>query len=268
MHQYFQLLLENKLEEAERLRKECVPNKLTKFIPLSDDNNKNKSIFDVLESNRLWFSDIKFFNDPYEGKWMYVDKQELSKFKYQEENFIEMQNFLKERTDQFVVSCLSKNTFNCLPMWAYYTNNYKGFCVEYSVERADAIYPVEYVSDRMDIGKILSILCWEVQEYKNNPNNAKSNNIKSKATLLNLQFQIKHQSWSHENEYRILYPNYLYTTGIAASLKQIGLKVNKIVAGINCTDEHLNRLSEISMSLGSGNVSRIKLSKSKYDLLY
>lgn len=28
------------------------------------------------------------------------------------------------------ITCLSSNSVDYLPMWAYYTNNHKGFCVE------------------------------------------------------------------------------------------------------------------------------------------
>ncbi|AGF57264.1 hypothetical protein B0P06_004443 [Clostridium saccharoperbutylacetonicum] len=62
---------------------------------------------------------------------------------------------------------------------------------------------------------------------------------------------IKHESWLHENEYRVLLPNIekvLY--GKRVPLDEIGVKIKSIFLGKYCSMRNKKKLFEISQKLG------------------
>ena len=198
MRQYFDLILDGKIEEAKDYMKRCVPQKLYKFVSLSDKKEckaVNNSKFETLANNHIYFSPFSQLNDPYEFQCWPIGET-MKNHDYPDELIGQFQ----ERFDlskHCVVACLSSNDENNLPMWAYYTNNYAGFCVEYSVIQADLIHKVVYDDDRMCgdplyIGLFISM----VQE--------KQNQIDILARIISEASYIKHKSWSWENEFRIV----------------------------------------------------------------
>ena len=64
--------------------------------------------------------------------------------------------FLNKQTENTALVSLSGNSFNCLPMWAYYTNNYRGYCVEYDVIVPDIFFKVAYEPERIPVASIIS----------------------------------------------------------------------------------------------------------------
>lgn len=152
INEYFKLLLEGKEQEAEKVRISTIPNKLIKFIWL-DESEKDDLKFLTLKNDEIWFAHKKSLNDPYEYKGMLIDKEKFIEAGYPIETiekYLTIFNF-----NDYGVTCLSSNSIDYLPMWAYYTNNHKGFCVEYEVIKKDCIHEVLYEKERIKVASLI-----------------------------------------------------------------------------------------------------------------
>lgn len=265
MNNYFSLLFNGNIDAAEDLRKQSIPKKLIKFFSLNKDINLNNIKFDTLENNKLWFSHYKELNDPYEYKCMFIDREKLKQHSYPDDIINYFEDLLKNLSLSWALVSLSANDFDCLPMWAYYTNNHEGYCVEYDVLKPDAIYRVGYETDRIPIATIISNFYSEFTKMLESKEKT-NEELKFYAMLIQQQFFLKHSSWKHENEYRIIYPM-LNKLGVSVPIENIGLRTSKIVAGLNCLEEHKKTLNRISNKLGCGDISVTKINGENYTLL-
>ena len=59
MKKYFELLQNQKYIEAKEYRKKLIPQKLVKYVSLTNDHKSNEKKFFSLENNMAWFSSIK-----------------------------------------------------------------------------------------------------------------------------------------------------------------------------------------------------------------
>ena len=271
MSEYFDLLFNGKLDEAEKIRKSSIPPKLIKFFSLNNssklvDKELNENKFNTLAKQELWFSRAENMNDPYEFQCMYINKDKFLENGHSEEDIANYNKILVQQKSQWALASLSGNTFDCLPMWAYYTNNYQGYCVEYDILKPDAIFKIGYEPDRIPIAALIANLFHAFYAMKENRASETSDDMEFYLTLFNKQFFLKHESWKHENEYRIIYP-IISGYGRNVNIAKVGLKTSKIVAGLNCSDEHKKRLNEISNALGCGDIAVSKISGEKYTLL-
>lgn len=260
MNDYFKYIKEGKLDEAEKVRMASVPDKLINFVSLVNIKEKDERKFKTLETKSLWFSNIQNVNDPYEFQGIILDEDLLREKNYSQEQIEQCKSILDFK--DFGIACLSANQPDFLPMWAYYTNNYKGFCVEYDVIKKDIIHKVIYEPCRI---KIASFIFQIIDAYKSAMKTGDSNEIKKYYKMLMQEFYIKADSWSHEKEYRIVYP-IGDEKGENISLNKLGLKIHRIIAGINCSNENLIELDRISNALGLGNVYKSKLDCSEYTI--
>lgn len=261
MTEYYRLLCENKVEEAEEFRINHTPKKLIKFFSLSENTEENNKKFASLENNQIWFSKPSRLNDPYEFKAMFINRSPKTSKVSPNNDYSMALSRLINQSDNYAVASFSANTFDCLPMWAYYSNNYYGFCVEYTVSDPNLIYEVMYVDKRIPALKYADELCKEL--FSNIP---ESPYKAAYERIILQQFYIKHSSWKHENEYRIVYP-YSGDIGINIPLNLLGLKVNRIVVGTNCKTNNMLRLNYISNKLGCGNISQCVISEEQYTLV-
>lgn len=265
MEKYLSLLLHRKIDEAEIYRKDSIPSKLTKFFSLTDNIDTNEKKLETLKNEKLWFSAPKVLNDPYEFQCMYVNRKKLKEFDYPDYilNFFGI--LLNKQTENTALVSLSGNSFNCLPMWAYYTNNYRGYCVEYDVTVPDMIFKVAYEPERIPVASIISnFFNGHLKIVKNE--RVHNKDIDFYTILIRQQFFLKHKSWEHENEYRIILASN-EAKGLSIDIAKIGLKTKRIVAGLKCPDEYKKRLNYISNKLGCGDISVSKISGNKYVLL-
>lgn len=115
---------------AKAVRFSTIPDKLIKFIWLDDSDSDDKK-FLSLKRNEIWFAQKDLLNDPYEYKGMLLDRNRMHNAGYSND-IIDYYQQLFDFSD-YGITCLSANSIDYLPMWAYYTNNHKGFCVEYNV---------------------------------------------------------------------------------------------------------------------------------------
>ncbi len=236
MKEYFTLLNNKKLEEAETYRKSLVPNKLLKFVSLSNDADSNTKKFNSLLNNHAWFSSVNILNDPYEFKCMYIDEEQLKEHGYPEDVITSFKTFLDEQTSKWSVLSLSAAGVDSLPMWAYYTNNFQGFCIEYEVERPDAIFGVSYEPNRVPIASTITNFFSEFRKMQDRGEKTNSE-VEFYSTMFRYQLHSKHESWKHEKEFRVLFP-LLEQYGQNVDVSAIGLKTSRIIAGLNCTEHN------------------------------
>lgn len=259
INKYFKLLSEHKLDEARETRMATIPEKLIKFVWLNDDDSDEKR-FTSLKNNEIWFSHKRYLNDPYEFKGMLVDRAKFVEAGYPEDVIDKYQTLFE--FDDYGITCLSANEIDYLPMWAYYTNNHKGFCIEYEVIKKDCIYEVLYEPERIKVASLL-FQCKEAVRKAIQGSDKKQADIYSAIFLQNLF--IKAKAWEHEKEYRIVYPIGA-KKGENIPAYMLGMKVSRIVAGINCSEKNIERLDKISNSLDLGNAYKSCIHPEKYTI--
>lgn len=245
INEYFQLLLEGKEQEAEKVRISTIPNKLIKFISL-DESENDEFKFLTLKRDEIWFAHKDSLNDPYEYKGMLIDKEKFSEAGYPIE-IIEKYQTIFDFND-YGVTCLSSNSVNYLPMWAYYANNHKGFCVEYEVIKKNCIHEVLYEPERIKIASLIF-------QYKEAIISGQKEKASCYAKIISQNLFIKANTWKHEKEYRIVYPIDENSKGMNVPVYKLGMRTSRIVAGMNCSEDNKKKLNEISNSLGLGNIT-------------
>lgn len=261
VQKYLNLLYARKITEAEAVRKLTIPNRLIKFVWLDGSKNDGKK-FKSLKQEQIWISHVSKLNDPYEFKGLIIDEEKFKNAGYSQEH-INLYKTIFEMED-IGVTCLSGNDIDYLPMWAYYTNNYRGFCIEYEVLNKEIIHEVCYESKRIAVASLLTQYVASAEEaMKTGKMRSDEADRIGKVLLYNLY--IKAKAWEHEKEFRIPYP-VNDKIGKNVNIRDTGLKTNRIIAGINCIPEDIQRLNDISNQIGCGNVYRSKLSDTKYAL--
>lgn len=259
--EYFQLLFEGKMGEAKDVRLSTIPDKLIKFIWLDGSATDDKK-FLSLKRNEIWFAQKDFLNDPYEYKGMLLDRQKMSEAGYP----IDIIDYYQTLFDfsAYGITCLSSNNIDYLPMWAYYTNNHKGFCVEYEVIKKDCIHEVLYEPERI---KVASLIFQSREAIKKAIISGQREQADFYSTIFLQNLFIKAKSWEHEKEYRIVYP-LNNSVGMNVLVSKLGMRISRIVAGINCSENDVVRLNEISNELGLGNVYKSRVHSEKYTIDY
>ncbi len=228
------MLFSRNLADAETFRKSAIPTKLIKFFSLSNSGRRadmdiNESKFSILSNEELRFARAEDMNDPYEFQGMYIDKEVFLKNGHSEDDIASYNEILRQQKCQWALTSLSGNTFDCLPMWAYYTNEYQGYCVEYDVLKPDAIFKIWYEPIRIPIAFLIATLFHDYYTFKGTPLSEPTDDMKFHLELLKQQFFLKHDSWRHENEYRIIYP-IVSGSSKNVSIKKVGLKTSRIVS--------------------------------------
>ena len=148
-----------------------------------------------------------------------------------------------------------------MPMWAHYSNNYKGYCVQYEVLNTRHFFPVFYEDDR-NASTIIARMLNNLFECGENPTEEMQNRVLQEGIMFMLSYCVKHKSWEYESEYRIIIPDF----DNLKSCDDLGLKPVKIFAGLNTAERHVDKLQEISKKLELGEVEHCKISENKYQL--
>ena len=150
--EYLQILFEGKMSEANEIRVSTIPDRLIKFIWLDGSTTDDKK-FCSLKRNEIWFAQKDYLNDPYEYKGMILDRQKMRESGYTDyiiDSYEKLFDF-----NAYGITCLSANDIDYLPMRAYYTNNHKGFCIEYEVIKKDCIHEVLYEPERIKVASLI-----------------------------------------------------------------------------------------------------------------
>lgn len=235
----YRILDEEILPEMRKI----LPRRIYKYYSLTDNEELNKSKFDSLRDNKIWGSVYSEFNDPYETRYIYLNKEDFDEMGFPE-NSAEIWRMLTDGLRERITTvCFSQNPDD-MPMWAYYANSHHGFCVEYEINHTDNLYPVIYVDERMKSQMLCIDLIYELL----NPELHGIDKVRTMKHFI-LLTAFKHKSWKAENEIRAIFMNHLeeiHSNGKLHSCAEIGVHPTRIFSGVNCAEKHIKLLSKIA----------------------
>lgn len=254
-NKYFQLLEEEKTEEAHDYRVQETPDYVYKYVSLIDSNmdpkgSNEKKLF-TLQGNAIWCAPPSDLNDPFEFKGLYLDYNRLEGI-YPLQLLDDVQYMLESA---FLLASFTRHMETNMPMWAHYANNHKGFCVKYAVKNKRRVFPVIYEPQRIPIAYIFQKAVKSIQ-IMNDKGNSRSDRLTASKemdyfmSIMKENYFIKHESWKYEEEYRAIYPSPQQEkiAGQNVAVAELGLRVDSIYAGINC--QYKDRIKEIAQGLG------------------
>lgn len=221
---------------------------LYKFFSLTEDTELNKKKLETLRQGKIFMADIKSLNDPFDGKAYFYNANKLKKL-----DRLTSHNgkLIDDFTAYIKVTSLTGNDVNSMPMWAHYSNNHTGFCVSYdmklNVALSSCTFPVQYCNQRIDVTSLMEqqakMLISEIEKQSTLGNKQILINDLSIIYMTSLFCNLKHSSWSYENEFRC-------TTGaMAKGMPYIKASPKEIFIGMNCCPKYSNQLAEIATAL-------------------
>lgn len=178
-------------------------------------------------------------------KMIYVDKDAVLKAGLSQ-NDCEFQSKLFDEIRNHVFMCSFVDTdYNNLPMWAYYANNHRGYCINYRINCKDIFYKVLYTSSSTPVKSFFL----QYGRYCNVPAEGEDfKTMRDLYTYLIMLFLVsKHISWEHENEYRILFP-YLEGMDNRIENEMTGLEILDITVGLRCEERYKQKIMQIAKS--------------------
>lgn len=260
LSQYIELICDRRLDDALEYRKKNMPKKLYKYVSLTDTiicnkdenicnqtDNLNESKFKTLNDNRIWLSRFENLNDPFEYKSIYINYDKLKSKGWPTDM---LENYLNRMKNIYLIGSFSTNLIDNMPMWAHYANNHQGFCIEYDVLNAKAIYPISYESERIGIASILTNIFGLVDRIYKGEINESNEDFQFYMTLITHFATVKHKSWSYENEYRVLQADFGENKfGDSISSISVGMIANRIFVGSRCSEDNKKRISQIAKDI-------------------
>ena len=258
----------NKFDEAAAYKASFVPNVLYKFVSLGDDVAANEKKFTSLERGEIWFSSREAMNDPFEFAGIYIDEAKMRDDGWNSDGLARV----KETFINLVfLASFTSNMSDNLPMWAHYANNHKGYCIKYKVKKKTRIYKVSYSRKRYPIAHgITRLLLNEcMQDDDTIPTEKRESakiEVRKCVEVLQNAYMIKHVSWEYENEFRVFCNPILDKQGRNIRAESVGLVPTEVYCGVNCSDEHIEKIRSISEKTGLL-FHRCGLSKTDYMII-
>jgi len=257
---YFEMLASGDVEKAYRYMQGYLPTYIYKFISLDSNIGLNNSKLDTLKSDKIWVAASSEQNDPYEFSGIFLDKSMLCKKGFSDVVIDSANDLIK---NSFCIAAFTSQMTDNLSMWAHYANNHRGFCIKYKVNVQNMFFKVFYEKERISISNTFVRFINACSEYESNhtPDNLKE--IQSCSALLQSMYYIKHFSWNHENEIRLLYPNEKREKGFNVKNSECGIRIESIYTGYCCTTDHKASINSIAKDLGV-ECMECQLSDTKY----
>lgn len=184
-----------------------IPETLYKYYSLSDNTELNEKKLQTLSDGKVYMAEIITLNDPFDCKAYYYDPNKLLEFDW-------LKAYNGKLIDNFSsfarTTSLTANGIQSMPMLAHYSNNHAGFCVSYDInENKDlksCTFPVQYTENRIDITGVLYDYAKQLDSLPPNLVPVGGSLIlraNPMIVFISLLFNnLKHTSWSYENEYR------------------------------------------------------------------
>lgn len=154
----------------------------------------NKNNIKSLDENYFWASSKDMLNDPHEGKY----STELVDAFFEHYSSLDKNHSLKNLRTSFdtlqekIKNCgifsLSKS-FSISPLWAHYSDNHKGICIEYNLEELIAKNRGYYQKFHID--------------YLKNPLDLSIDDVTSEEIFRKI-IGTKELCWEYEDEYRVI----------------------------------------------------------------
>lgn len=240
-----------------------IPDKIYKYYSLTDDENLNEVKLDTLLKQKVFLSKPASFNDPFDTKGFFYKPDKLMRFDILKEYNGKV---IDDFSSFFRVACFTRNGVNSMPMWAHYSNNHRGFCVEYDTkDKKNAViksccFPVQYTDKRIDISNIMEEFVEEVLKLKEQAKRKNIREIKINNLLIiwicMYYSLIKHKSWEYEKEIRLVVNlQNDYEAAIPSA----------IYIGARCEDVYIKKLFDIAYIL---NIPVYKMEFDEYSIEY
>lgn len=227
-----------------------LPDTLYKYYSLTDNISLNEQKFETLQQEKIFTCEAKFLNDPFDNKAYYYDNHKLKKFDVLKEH----EGFLIDDFSSFSkVTALTSNKTNSMPMWAHYSNNHQGFCVSYdmkderNIQLKSCTFPIQYSEERIDVTSLMikqieTIFREGSIQVSQGKKEIELNDL-SLVYMISLFTNIKHASWSYENEFRC-------TIGISEEISPyINAYPKEIYVGMKCNKTYKDKLISIGKEL-------------------
>ena len=245
--EYNRLIQRGEIYKALEFRHSLVQDYLYKFFPITSEKGKgmkDKRTFNMIKNNMVWISRVDYLNDPYEGKGISLDFDKFEKYGFPKKVVEYMENVF---TEDVGLCCFSTQAKDNISMWAYYASCHKGFCIKYKVNSKNLFYDVNYIKER-------KLVCNSIIKLLEEAKNSGEDNCKVNAIhiLLLEKYFTKHISWSNEKEYRCYCElSSSDKKGKEVGCKELGIEVEEIYTGINCSPEIKQKLRRISKQIGN-----------------
>lgn len=233
-----------------RVSRLYMPSTLYKYYSLTNNKSLNRRKLSTLKNKQIYMSDIKEFNDPFDGKAFFYDASSLATIE-------RLKRCAGHLIDDFTKfnkgTSLTVNDTNCMPMWAHYANNHQGYCVaydmddSYNIDLSVCTFPIQYTDERLDITSFMKEYA-KMLEFEINTQMAcgqRKIQIEDLSIVYIAQYlcNIKHLSWSYEKEFRCT---------IAANAKSapyIKAVPKAIYIGMKCSKKNRTALISIAKKL-------------------
>ncbi|MCX8523962.1 DUF2971 domain-containing protein [Chryseobacterium formosus] len=223
-------------------------------FPNNDETFSENFLRDVkcLLFDQIWFSSLKALNDPFEGVFKFdrsISKMMKGFKKDLDTNKIERakDNYLQLLKDNSGILSLTTDNQNLL-MWSHYTNNQKGYCIEYDFEEEKFLYANKIKNNKNDIS---------LKKVLYSDNYVRTNILNNDYQLI---FGNKSRCWSYEKEFRFISKN------IGLHKFQNGC-LKAIYLGADCDFVNETLISSIAYLKGA-KVYKAKLFKDKFKLYF
>lgn len=226
-----------------------LPRKLYRYISIGENKDENNKRFKTLEDNELWFSRADCLNDPFEGYNLYYSEEFPFDAVTGESNIKNRKESWAKYTEQarknfFICSFSQDNKIT--PMWAHYSGNHKGFCIEYELVDKSNFYKVQYWASKFDV--VLDIE--RLQENYFWGDLTQEECFKTLKDLHKYWCSIKGVDWEYEREVRaIINIEDNDICGLNKKIDEIGLIIKGIYIGANCSEDSKDRLTAIAKKL-------------------
>lgn len=225
-----------------------IPHTLFKYYSLTDNMVLNEQKLETLQQKNIFMSDVKYMNDPFDNKAYYYQNEKLKKY----DRLAKFDGKLIDDFSSYVkISALTSNHVNSMPMWAHYANNHAGFCVSYDMqintELSGCTFPVQYTDKRIDITSLMDQQAQKI--FRELGIQTAQGKKEIRLTDLSLIYMtsffcnIKHVSWSYENEFRC-------TVGATAeNMPYMPATPKEIYIGMNCPLTYRDRIIKIAKEM-------------------
>lgn len=135
---YLDLIQQERYTEAIAYKNSHIPDVLYKYCWLDKETtDKAKEDNDLrlstLAKGQIYLATLDQFNDPFEGKAFVFDGDDSDRSGFTAEQFQKFADHIKSNSRFCCFSNADEKQQN-MPMWAYYSNNHRGFCVEYCLQ--------------------------------------------------------------------------------------------------------------------------------------
>ncbi len=195
----------------------------------------------------------KKLNDPFDlilAKFIYSDNEQS------------YYDYLSELQETKEVLCLTTDPFNLL-MWSHYGDGHRGYCIEFQPIfhiLNDKEFPIEYIKKRPNITQIFKDFYDSKERLIQGHNEEAIFSYK-----LSPMFYYKNECWAYEKEHRIIsYSKNDKSEGSLHDLMDLGLKITRIICGLNCSKENIKIIKNACEKINRKNYREAKNKLTEY----